>query len=52
MLPFETKAKVGRNGMTLAEFDSEASARTWVEQRRLEGRVELWVKENEKWVKK
>ena len=31
--------------MTLAQFDSEASAKTWIAQRRLEGRVELWVKE-------
>jgi hypothetical protein len=51
-LPFEIKAKVGRNGMTLAEFDSEASAETWIAQRRLWGRVELIVKEDGKWVKR
>lgn len=48
---FEIKAKVGRNNMMLAEFDSEASAKTWISQRRLWNRVELWVKEDEKWVK-
>lgn len=37
--------------MMLAEFDSEASAKTWISQRRLWNRVELWVKEDEKWVK-
>ena len=49
---FEIKAEVKRNGMTLAQFDSEQSARTWIAQRRLEGRVELWVKEAwGRWVK-
>ena len=51
-LPFEIKAEVKRNGMTLAQFDSEQSARTWIAQRRLTGRVELWVKEGKKWVKR
>ena len=27
---FEIKAEVKRNGMTLAQFDSEQSARTWI----------------------
>ena len=49
---FEIKAKVSRGGHVLAEFDSEASARTGIAQRRLEGRVELWVKEDGKWVKR
>jgi hypothetical protein len=49
---FEIKAKVRRGGYVLAEFDSEASAETWIAQRRLEGRVELIVKEDGKWVKR
>lgn len=51
-LPFEIKAKVRRGGYVLAEFDSEDSARAWIEQRRLWGRVELIVKEDGKWVRR
>lgn len=55
---FEIKARVkwgkwGKGGwVTLAEFDSEQSAKTWIALRRLEGRVELWVKEDREWVKR
>lgn len=49
---FEIKARVKWGWMTLAEFGSEQSARTWIALRRLEGRVELWVKEDREWVQR
>ena len=49
---FEINARVRWGWLTLAEFDSEQSARTWIALRRLEGRVELWVKEDQGWVKR
>ena len=49
---FEIKAKVRRGGYVLAEFDSQQSAETWIAQRRLEGRVDLLVKEGKEWVKR
>ena len=49
---FEIKAKVMKAGRTLAEFDSEQSARTWIRQRRLENYIQLWTKEGETWVKR
>ena len=48
---FEIKAKVMKAGSTLAEFDGETSARTWIRQRRLENYVQLQTKEGETWVK-
>lgn len=48
---FEIKAIVCRQGNTLAEFDSQQSAETWISRRRLGG-AELWVKENGKWVRR
>ena len=46
-IPFEIKAIVVKDGITLALFDSEASANTWIAQQH----AELLVKDGEKWVK-
>lgn len=49
---FEIKARVKWGWITLAEFDSEESAKTWIEIKCPPGGVELWVKENGEWVKR